>query len=71
MISRTLIVGVSSVIRLDLKQPRGRYLVVTHRTADVRVTSGRPVTLGIFPVEISTSISVIHAATYVANTYVS
>ena len=61
----------TAVYRVALIQPRGRSLVVTHRTADVQVTSDRPVTLGLVPVEISTSISGIHVATYVVNTYVS
>ena len=61
----------ASVYRVALKQPRFIYLVVTHRTADVRVTLDRPVTLGLFPVELSTSISGSHAATYIVNTYVS
>ena len=65
MISRTIIIGASSVYRVALIQPRGSSLVVTHHTADVRVTSDRPITLGIVPVELSTSIYGIHAATYV------
>ena len=63
MISRTLIIGASKVYCVDLIQTRGRSLVVTHRTADVRVTSDTPVTPGLVPVELSTSISGSHAAT--------
>ena len=70
MISRTLIIGASAVYRVALKQPRVSYLVVTHFTADVRLMSDRPVTLGLVPVELSTSISVSHAATYVVNAYI-
>ena len=61
----------TAVCRLALKQTRGSFPVVTHRTADVQVTSDRPVTLGLVPFEISTSISGSHDATYVVNTYVS
>ena len=59
----------SAVYRVALIQPRGSSLVVTHHTADIRVMLYRPVTLGLVPVELSTSISGIHAATYVVNTY--
>ena len=55
----------TAVYRVALKQPRGSYLVVTDRTAEVRLTLDIPVTLGLVPVEISTSISSSHAATYV------
>ena len=61
----------NSVYRVALKQSRGSSRVVTHRTADVRVTSDRPVTLGLVPVELSTSIYDSHAVTYLLNTYVS
>ena len=61
----------SAVYRVVLKQPRGISLVVTHCTADVRVTSHIPVTLGLVPVEPSTSISGSHSATYVVNSCVS
>ena len=71
MISRTLIIWSSAVDRVALKQPRGSSIVVTHRTLDIRVTSYIPVTLGLVPVEISTSISDIHATTYVVNSCVS
>ena len=57
-----------AVYRVALIQSRGSSLVVTHRTADVRLTSDRSVTLGLVSVELSTSISGIHAATYVVNT---
>ena len=60
-----------AVYRVALIQPRGISIVVTHRTSDVRVTLDRPFTLCLVPVELSTSISGIHAATYVVNTYVS
>ena len=46
--------GGGAVYRVALIQSRGIYLVVTHRTAKVRVTLDRPVTLGLFPVELST-----------------
>ena len=38
---------------------------------DVRVTSDIPVTIGILPVELSTSISGRNATKYVVNTFVS
>ena len=60
----------TALYRLALIQPIGSSLVVTHRKADVQVTSDRPFTLGLFPVELSTSISGIHAPTYVVNAYV-
>ena len=60
-----------AVYSVALKQPVGSSLVVTHRTADIRVPLNRPVTLGIVPVELSTSISVSHAATYLLKTHVS
>ena len=68
---RTLITRAGVVYRVALIQPRGSSLVVTHCTADVRVTSDRSVMLGLVPVELSTSIYGIHAAKYVVNTYVS
>ena len=71
MTSCTLIIGASAVYRVALKQPSGSSLFVTHLTAYVLLTSDRPVTLGLVPVELSTSISVSHAATYVVNAYVS
>ena len=71
MISRTLIIGTSAVYCVALKQPRGSCLVVTHRKAEVRVTSDRPFTLGLGPVELLTSIYGSHAATFVVNAYVS
>ena len=39
-----------AVYRVALIQSRGSSLVVTHHTADVRVTSDRPVTRGLVPV---------------------
>ena len=54
----------AAVYRVSLIQSRGSSLVVTHHMADVRVTSDRPVTRGLVPVEISTSISDSHAAMY-------
>ena len=71
MIYRTLIIGASAVYRVAFIQPRGISLVVTHHTADVRVTSYIPGTLGLVPVELPTSISGSHVATYVVNSYVS
>ena len=62
---------VSVLYCIALKQPRNISLVVTHCTVDVRVTSDRPVSLGLVPVELSNSISGIHAATYVVNSYIS
>ena len=56
-------VGVA-VYRVALIQSRGSSLVVTHCTADIRLNLDRPVTLGLFPVELSTSISGSHSATY-------
>ena len=61
----------TAVYRVALIQTRGSYLVVTYCTEDVQVTLDRPVTLGLIPVELSTSISVSHAATYVVNSCVS
>ena len=61
----------TSVYRVSLKQPNGSSLVVNHCMADVQVTSYITVTLVLVPVEISTSISYSHAATYVVNAYVS
>ena len=60
-----------AVYRVALIQPRGSFLVVTHHTADIQVNSDRPVTLGLVPVELSTSISGSHAATSVVNAYIS
>ena len=60
-----------ALYHVALIKSRGSSLVVTHRTADIRVISDRPVTLGPVPVELSTSISGIHAATYVVNACVS
>ena len=60
-----------TLYRVDLIQPRGGSLVVTHRRIDVRVMLDRPVTLGIVLVELSTSISGRHAATYVVNACIS
>ena len=71
MICRTLIIGVSALYRVSLIKPKGSYLVVTHRTADIRLTPDIPVTLSLVPVELSTSIYGSHAATYVLNAYVS
>ena len=71
MISHTLIIGASVVYHVTLIQSRGSSLVFTHRTADVRVTSDIPVTLGLVPVDLSTSISGSHAATYIVNACVS
>ena len=61
----------SEVYRVYLIQPRGGYLVVAHRTADVRLTWDRLVTIGLVPVELSTIISDSHAAMYVVNAYIS
>ena len=61
----------NAVYRVALKRYRGSSLVVTHCMVDIQVTSDRPVTLGLVPLEISTSISGIHAAKYVVITYVS
>ena len=63
--------GRYSVYPVALIQPGGSSIVVTHRKSDIRVTSYIQITLGLVPVELSTSISVSHAATYVINTYVS
>ena len=63
--------SLTEVYCVALKQPIGSSLVVTHRTADVRVTSDRPGTLGLVPVEISTILSGSHAPTCVLNTHVS
>ena len=70
MFSRTVIIGAIAVYRVALIQPSGSSLVGTHRTADVRVMPDRTVTLVLVPVELSTSISGSHTATYVVNTYV-
>ena len=61
----------TAVYSVALKQPRGSSLVVTHCTAYVRLTLDITVMLGLVPVELSTSISGSHAATYVVNTYLS
>ena len=61
----------SAIYRIALIEPRGRSLVVTRRTADFQVTSDRPVTMGLIPVELSTSTSGRHAAKYVVNACVS
>ena len=71
MVSGTLIIRASAVYYVALIQPRGSSLVVTHCMVDVQVTLEIPVTLGLFPVEFSTSISGRHAATYVVNACVS
>ena len=71
MIPRTLIIRGIAVYRVALIQSRGSSLVVTDCTADIQVTSDRPVTLGLVPVELSTSISDRHAATYRVNARVS
>ena len=68
--SCTLIIGVSAVYHEALNQPSGSSLVGNHLTADVQVTSDRTVTLVLVPVELSTSISGSHTATYVVNTYI-
>ena len=60
-----------AVYRVALKQTKGSCLVVNHRTADVKVTSNRTVTLVLVPVELSTSISGNHVTRYVVNAYVS
>ena len=67
MISRTLIIRASAVYRVALIQYRGSSLVVTQLMADVQVTLDRLVTLGLVEVEISSSISGSHDATYVLN----
>ena len=61
----------NAVYRVALKQYRGSSLVVTHCMVNIQVTSDRPVTLGLVPLEISTSISGIHVAKYVVIAYVS
>ena len=71
MISRTLIISDCAVYRVALIKPRFSSLSVTHLTADVQLTSNIPFTLVLVPVELSTSISVSHAAMYVVNSYVS
>ena len=48
----------------------GISLVGHHHSVDIQVTPDRTVTLVIVPVELSTSIYVIHTATYIVNTYV-
>ena len=70
MIPCTLIIGVSIVYCVVLKQPRDSSLVFTHSMVDVGVILYRPVTLGLVPVELSASISDSHAATYIVNIYV-
>ena len=67
MISRTLLIGASAVYRVALIQYRGSSLVVTQLMADVQVTLDRLVTLGLVEVELSSSISGSHDATYVLN----
>ena len=57
----------AAVYPVALIQSRGSLLVITPRTADVRVMSDRPVTQTLVPVELSTSISSSHAAMYVVN----
>ena len=69
-ITYNLLFKCAAVYHISLNKPRGSSLVVTHRTEDVRVTLDRPVTLGLSPVELSTSIYGSHAVTYVVNTYV-
>ena len=59
-----------AVYLVALKHPSRSSLVVNHRTADVWVTLEITVTLVLVPVELSTSISVIHTSTYVVNAYV-
>ena len=66
-----LTLGSLAVYHVALIQPRGISLVVTHRTADIQVTLDIPVTLGLVPVELSTSISDSHAAMYVVNVCIS
>ena len=60
-----------AVYCVALIKSRGSSLVVTHRTADVRVTSNIQVTIGLFPAKLSTIISGSHAATYIVNTCLS
>ena len=63
--------GISyAVYRVSLIQPRGSSLVVAHHTVDVQVMSDRPVNQGLVPVELSTSVSISHAATYVVNAHI-
>ena len=71
MISPTLIIRAVAVYRVALKQPRGISPVVTHRTAEVWLMSDRPDSLGLVPVELSTSRYGSHANTYTVNTCVS
>ena len=71
MISCTLIIGASAAYYVALKKYIDSSQVVTNCTADFWVNSDIPVTLGLFSVELSTSIYGIHAATYVVNPYVS
>ena len=60
-----------AVYCVALIQPIDGSLVVTHRTVDVQITPDIPVTLGLVPVELSTSISISHAATYIVKACVS
>ena len=69
MINLNLIIGVIAVYRVALVHPRGSYIVVTHITAGVQVTSDRPVTLGLVQVKLSSILSGSHAATYAATTF--
>ena len=55
--------GIIYSIPCSLEKPRGRSIVVTNHTADVRIMSDRPATLGLVPVELSTSIYGSHTAT--------
>ena len=59
-----------AVYRVALNQPSGSSLVGYHRTADIRVILDIPVTLVLVPVDLQTSISGIHTATYIENTHV-
>ena len=65
IISLTLLIGESTVYRVALKKTRGSSLVVNHHTAEVRVIPDRKVNIVLVQVELSTSISGSHAATYV------
>ena len=59
----------NAVYLVALKQPSGISLFFNHRTADVQLTLDITVMLVLVPVELSTSIYVSHAATYVVNAY--
>ena len=59
-----------AVYHAALNQPSGRSLVGNHYTEEVQIILDRKVTIFLVPVELSTSISGSHTATYVVNAYV-